>query len=586
MSVSLNWKNVFVDRMIQEGISPEESQKIYLIEMRARSFFDFNGIVPDCLLLQNIEKDAEMVSYYWDSRSVDAHCPHCGTLSVKPCKDYYTKKIQDIPYDNKAVYHVVRFNKYQCENPECDCHKFIERFSDFTEEDARKTVRFKKYCVDRALGCACHHAEYELRNEGAVISNNTISRYLKSEAAKQLEANMSQDHVMVVSVDDINLRKGDKSSGCTVLMDAETHKVLIIISGTTKEMTQRVLEKFPSSRFFSRDRASAYSSAGEACGKEQIADRFHLIKNAQDAVKEALMASIPARILIRDGEGWLNTSTDESIPTKSYFYVPEEKVEERIQLAGLTPNKATKYRRTVKLLELADQGQKTADIANSIGISCKDVRALRRSAVTTLQDVEDKIRKKVETQNHIRESSDQRSRENPPKTVGGSRVQAANQSIVEPFRKTVIDGVKKGGNHRSIYPIIQDQGYTGSRNAIYQYILKLRKESPDELQRECMEMPPELTLESCSTGRVYSEIVKQAAADRPEHEKDDSQTANPKAQAKSTEVKNSPFSEMVNELIFGQTDQTPQNENKPKKKRRFPKSHHAVPDHPDPHPIP
>ena len=80
MANRLNWKNVFVARMIQAGVSPEESQKIYQIEMGARSFFDFNGIVPGCFLLQNIEQDSEKIYYYWESRSVGAKCPFCGTL--------------------------------------------------------------------------------------------------------------------------------------------------------------------------------------------------------------------------------------------------------------------------------------------------------------------------------------------------------------------------------------------------------------------------------------------------------------------------------------------------------------------------
>jgi len=68
--------------------------------------------------------------------------------------------------------------------------------------------------------------------------------------------------------------------------------------------------------------------------------------------------------------------------------------------------------------------------------------------------------------------------------------------------------VKSGGNHRTIYPVIQEMGYTGSRNAIYQYILKLRKEVPDQLNRKLTEMPPEMTLESYPRDKIYSAILK------------------------------------------------------------------------------
>lgn len=56
-----------------------------------------------------------------------------------------------------------------------------------------------------------------------------------------------RNDVRVLAIDDINLRKGDKSTGCTVLIDEETHRVLLIIRGTTKEAAKKAIEMFPSS---------------------------------------------------------------------------------------------------------------------------------------------------------------------------------------------------------------------------------------------------------------------------------------------------------------------------------------------------
>ncbi|MBT9141555.1 MAG: hypothetical protein DDT30_02155 [Dehalococcoidia bacterium] len=272
--------------------------------MKAKKLFDFSGVVPDWLSLQNIEQDRTQIRYFLTSNSVQARCPSCQVLSTTACHDYYTKDIQDIPFNNKAVYHVIHLNKFFCGNPECDCNRFFERFPGFTEERARKTTRFIEFCIKRSSACGWSGAEHELRREGAVVSNDSLGRYLKSEAEKKIESNMERDDVRVLAVDDINLRKGDKSSGCTVLIDAERHKVLVIISGTTKEMTVRALEIFLSVQFFSSDRSRSSSSAGKECEKTQVAVRFHLIKNAQDAVKAALMANIPAQIFLTRW-GWL-----------------------------------------------------------------------------------------------------------------------------------------------------------------------------------------------------------------------------------------------------------------------------------------
>jgi hypothetical protein len=56
------------------------------------------------------------------------------------------------------------------------------------------------------------------------------------------KSNLERDDVKILSVDDFNMRKGDSSSGCTVFIDQETHKVLIIVKGTTKDVVQGITE--------------------------------------------------------------------------------------------------------------------------------------------------------------------------------------------------------------------------------------------------------------------------------------------------------------------------------------------------------
>jgi hypothetical protein len=468
----MNWKDLYTEAFAENGFENDEIAKIYRIEMDVMAYFNFGGIVPESLKLQNIEKDGKETRYFWESRSTHARCPFCGEESSIPAKDYYTKPIQDIPRDMLAVYHIVRFQKFHCENKDCDCDKFNERFNEFSEEDARKTIRFKEYCINRSLGFSCNGAQNELRREGAVISNDTIMRYVKAEAVKEIESNLTSDNVKIILIDDINLRKGNKSTGCTVLMDGETHKMLLIIKGITKEAAKRVLERFPSAEHLSRDRASAYSSAGDDCGKTQSADRFHLIKNAQQAVEDAISEVLPVKIYIRDGDGWVSTESGNEENKMPVFFVPDHIVEERVALAGLTPSKAQKYRDTLKMLELDSKGMKTANIAQEMNITIKDVRALRSTAASTLQKVDDKIAAKVAAQNS-----------GGIKTVSGEGVRPSNESIVEPYRDTVIELWNSGESHRAIHPVLQSLGYTGSCNAIYQFVLKLQKEVPDEIRQ-------------------------------------------------------------------------------------------------------
>lgn len=588
MTRSLSWKDLYAEEFSKHGFSPDEIKATYAVEMALRAYFDFGDIIPGCLKLQNMEKNEKELKYYWESETSEGRCPYCGTISSQSY-DFLEKPVQDIPRDNLSVYHIIRLKRYYCINTACRYDRFVERFFEFTEENARKTLRFKDYCVKRSLGSGCLHAEREIRAEGGVVSNDSIGRYLKERAAQKIEDNITTNNVRVLAVDDINLRKGDNASGCTVFVDEETHKVLIIIKGTTKEATKRVIEKFSSAQLFSRDRATRYASAGAECGKIQIADRFHLIKNAQDAVKDALMAEIPATIFIREGDGWIQTNTDGSTTVRSFLYVPEKNVEDRIRLAGLTPARAIKYRNTLKMLELADKGLRTADIAQEMNIAYKDVQVLRRSAASTIKFVEDKINVRLAELNVVEQPHIETPGLRAEKTVAGERVRPTVESIVEPYKETVLSMWKVGGNHRTILPVIQAAGYTGSSNAIYQYLLKLRRESPDEIYRkkvrktdgptwrddfekEFAENRPDISLESMPRNAVYKALLKEASTKRNQTkkvEKEEKQKSEPVANGPQKAVGSSPFSEQARQLIYGlpSEEKAPSEDEKPKKKR-------------------
>ena len=172
----------------------------------------------------------------------------------------------------------------------------------------------------------------------------------------------------------------------------------------------------------------------------------------------------------------------------------------------------------------------------------KGVQALRRTAASTIIDIENKINQRIEKICEYSEC-DKGSRElsglRAQKTVCGERVHPAAESIVEPYRETVVTMWKDGGNKRSIFPVLQSQGYTGSANAIYQYILKLGKEFPDEIVR--VRKPsgavqklkgdfdvtqaknrPQLSLENVARDCVYKAVLKEDFAPNSVEIEDDS----------------------------------------------------------------
>ena len=462
-----NIRELICQSLELNGYDPEEAQRIFLLEMGVVKYFQFEEVMPACLGLENIERDEKSINYYWSSRSDQAECPNCHEISRHERKDFVRKPVQDIASEGCAVYHEVKLKRYYCDNQECKSKMFVERFYEFTEENARKTRRFKDRCVNLSVATGNLPAERLLRAEGSVICDDTISKYVKTKAAKVIEANLTEDKVKILSVDDFNTRKGDRSSGCTVFIDQETHKVLVIVKGTTKEAAQRIIERFPSSEFLSRDRSSSLSSAGDACGKVQVADRFHLVQNIHKAIEDALTAEMPANIFVKEGDGW--KGTPEGVGNNVVFSVPQEETEKRIELAGLSESKAEKYRNTLKMLELSDKGIRTAEIAKALDIPPKAVTELRRGAASTISEVQDKIERRIEK---YPENSNGQGR--PPadgrrKTIGANP-RSANESIVEPYRGIVVEMWNAGDSHHTIHPTIQEKGFVGSKAAVYQYI--------------------------------------------------------------------------------------------------------------------
>ncbi len=443
-----------------------------------------------------------------------------------------------------------------------------------------------------SLACGALGAEKEIRSEGGIVSDDTIIRYVKEKAAKLVANNLTQDKVEVMGVDDFNLRKGDSSSACTVFVDGKTGKVLIMVEGTDKETVQKVLEKFPSATLMSRDRACSLSSAGDACGKTQVADRFHLMQNIHKAIDEALAAELPANIFIRDGDSWLKARPNGEEPEKVYFYVSDDDMEKRIQLAGLTEVAAAKYRNTLKMLELSDKGIRTADIAKELGMPLKAVTDLRRNAVSTIKNVQTRIDKRIEAYPDQSKGQGRPPADGVRKTLG-PKPRPAKDSIVEPYRDTVIELWNSGSSHHKIHPIIAQQGFKGTKAAVYQYIWKLEAEQPcpltrlmkrqkpsengpwaDRFNKEEAQGLPKQSLEKVTRQTAYREVLKEASATRSqEHKKktksdmsdntaeEDRKSAEEKQASKRPAMaKYSPLEPEFLDLMYGHRDRKIENE--------------------------
>jgi len=483
-----------------------------LFSVDAKKFENFKLI--------NIVSNESGFTFTWESKSTSSTCPRCGTTSHTERHTYNKRIVIDEPILGMPVMHCLREKLYICQpckesnGPE----SFVEDISDICRRPYIKTTtNLDEKIVNNAISQSANGLAEDYI--GIIkISPGTILNRVKEAGGMVTEKNLTDTGgVKVLSVDDNNARKGSSSTANTVVVDIDRHIILLVAKGADSGLAKKIFERFPNAEKLSRDRASAYSKAGNECGLEQVADIFHLVSNAHDAVKEALSRGLDYNIYTKEGDGWVELPLSGQLPeapdTADALLVTtlsDEDIALRVHLASLSARQEKKYRTVIELLRLHDQGLSSKEIDNRLGITRAGRIKLFSDAADVINGVEEKI------DEHCANAGNRKTRQ---KTIG-KRAKPSSESIVEPYGDVVMKMVGEGSNHRTIYPVIKEMGYAGSANAIYQYILKKRNEdTPDigcneAVVKGALPRPSRVSIQRVTKTAVYKFVLHEVAAGR------------------------------------------------------------------------
>ena len=188
----------------------------------------------------------------------------------------------DLASSGRSVTLHLQVRKFFCDGTTCPVRIFTERLPDFLVPSARKTNRLRCQIVELGLALGGRATERLAPHLGIAVSDTTVLRHLLPVpvAPPQL--------VTVLGVDDFSFRRG-RTFG-TILVDVERHRVLALLPDRSQITFALWLRNHPEVQIISRDRGGDYA-AGAHLGvpqATQVADRFHLIKNAGEVLERLL----------------------------------------------------------------------------------------------------------------------------------------------------------------------------------------------------------------------------------------------------------------------------------------------------------
>jgi transposase len=289
-----------------------------------------------------------------------ATCPACGTAS-KSLHSRYTRYPIDLPWADYAVLLELQAKRFFCQNEACRKRTFAERFPEVVVPYARKTNRVLHKQRYLGVNVCASVGEKLLALEGIGASDTTLNRLLCCLPEPEKQA------VQVLGVDDWAKRKGQRYG--TILVDLESSQIIDLLGDRTAETLIQWLKNHPEVQTVSRDRSPTYADAVQKALPEatQVADRWHLLKNASDALYTILQQESS---VIRT---YLEPNTDAKAGQEPLSQ-PKE--------AEQPPTTAEQQRekRMQQAKELRDLGWSQKRIAQQLDVHPKTIRRYLRSS--------------------------------------------------------------------------------------------------------------------------------------------------------------------------------------------------------------
>jgi len=225
--------------------------------------------------------DLENLTVHLVTTAPTAACPRCRSDTPR-VHSRYTRRLDDLPCLGRPVRLQLAVRRFVCPQPDCPRRIFAERLPGFAAPWARATDRLRQTQTDLGSSLGGEAGARLAARLAITTSPDTLLRRVKRLRAEPAGP------PRVVGIDDWAWRKGQRYG--TIVVDLERSDVIDLLPDRDAETVAAWLKAHPGVEVISRDRSAAYAQAATegASQAQQVADRWHLLKNLREAVEGVL----------------------------------------------------------------------------------------------------------------------------------------------------------------------------------------------------------------------------------------------------------------------------------------------------------